>query len=93
MMTSHSVMISSLRIKILKIDKFGDFLCVIEYDSETDVFSDVIYLFMLSTFIINVRLDPLWTRLADTKCPPVAQRKQAKRDSIRLNMISYLSLF
>ena len=32
-MTHHSVMMSSLRIKILKIDKFGDFSCDIDYNS------------------------------------------------------------
>ena len=41
-MTHHSVMTSSLRIKILKIDKFGDFYCDIDYNSRTDVFRDVI---------------------------------------------------
>ena len=40
MITHHSVMTSSLRIKILKIDKFGDF----DYSSRTDVFRDVISL-------------------------------------------------
>ena len=34
-------MTSSLRIKILKIDKFGDFSCDIDYNSGTDVFKDV----------------------------------------------------
>ena len=43
-MTHHSVMTSSLRIKILKIDKFGDFSCDIDYDSRTDVFRAVISL-------------------------------------------------
>ena len=44
MMTHHFVMTSSLRIKILKIDKFGDFSCDIDYDSRTDVFRDVLSL-------------------------------------------------
>ena len=35
-------MTSSLRIKILKIGKFGDFSCIIDYNSRTKVFSDVI---------------------------------------------------
>ena len=43
-MTHHSVMTSSLRIKILKIDKFCDFSCNIDYNSRTDVFRDVISL-------------------------------------------------
>ena len=50
-MTHHSVMTSSLLIKILKIDKFGDFSCDIDYNSRTDVLRDVISL------IIN-RCDP-----------------------------------
>ena len=37
MMTHHSVMPSSLRIKILNIDKFGDFSRDIDYNSKTDV--------------------------------------------------------
>ena len=43
-MTHHFVMASSLLIKILKIDKFGDFSCDIDYYSRTDVFRDVISL-------------------------------------------------
>ena len=38
MMTHHFVMTSSLRIKILIIDKFGDFSSDIDYHSRTDVF-------------------------------------------------------
>ena len=45
-MTQHFVMTSSLRIKILKIDKFGYFSCDIDYNSRTDVFRDVISLIM-----------------------------------------------
>ena len=43
-MTHHFVMTSSLLIKILKIGKFCDFSCDIDYDSRTDVFRDVISL-------------------------------------------------
>ena len=43
-MTHHFVMTSSLLIKILQIDKFGDFSCDIDYNSRTDVLSDVISL-------------------------------------------------
>ena len=41
MMTHHSVMTSSLRSKILKIVKFGGFLCDIIYNSWTEVFRAV----------------------------------------------------
>ena len=41
-MTHHFVMTPSLLIKILKIDKFGDFSCDFDYNSWTDVFRDVI---------------------------------------------------
>ena len=44
MMTHHFVMTSSLRVKIIKIDTFGDFSCDIDYNSRTDVFRDVISL-------------------------------------------------
>ena len=45
MMTHHSVMTSSLRIKKnLKFDKFGDFSSDIDFNSRIDVFRDVIYL-------------------------------------------------
>ena len=40
-MTHHSVITSSLRIKILKIGKF-DFSCDMDYKSRTDVFRDFI---------------------------------------------------
>ena len=42
MMAYHSVMTSSLRIKVLKIDKFGAFSCDTDYNSRNDVFRDVI---------------------------------------------------
>ena len=41
---SSFVMSSSLHIKNLKIDKFGDFSCDIDYNIRTDVFRDVISL-------------------------------------------------
>ena len=43
-LTHHFVMTSSLLIKNLKIDKFCDFSCDIEYNSRTDVFRNVISL-------------------------------------------------
>ena len=44
MMTHHFVMTSSLRIKILIIDKFGDFSSEFDYNSRTDIFRDGISL-------------------------------------------------
>ena len=44
MMTHHFVMTSLLLIKILKIDKFGDFSCDINFNSRRDVLRDVISL-------------------------------------------------
>ena len=61
-------MTSSLRIKNFKIDKFGDFSSEIGFNTKMDIFRDVISL-------IGDRREPQ----ADTKCPPAAQRKQAKR--------------
>ena len=43
-MTHHSVMTSSLGIKIFKINNFGDFSCDINYNSRTDGFRDVVSL-------------------------------------------------
>ena len=43
-MAHHLGMTSSLLIKILKIEKFGDFSYDIDYKSRTDVFRDVISL-------------------------------------------------
>ena len=50
------------------------FLCDIDYNSRTDVFRDVISL-------ITKQCEPQATEgsLRRTKCPPAAQRKQAKR--------------
>ena len=47
MITHYSVMTSSLRIKVLKNYKFGDFSCDIDYYGGTDLLRDVI------SFIIN----------------------------------------
>ena len=70
-MTHHVFMTSSLLIKILKIDNFGDVSCDIDYNSRTGVFRDVISL------IIN-QCDPRRPKGASGG-PPAAQRKQAKR--------------
>ena len=67
-------MTSSLLIKNFKIDKFDDFSSEIDFNTKMDIFRDVISL------IIN-QCDPRRPKGAsgDTKCPPAAQRKQAKR--------------
>ena len=44
MMTHHFVMMSSLLIKILKIDKFGNFSGDIDFKTKMDIFRDVISL-------------------------------------------------
>ena len=44
MMTHHFVITSSLLIKILKIGKFCDFSCDVDYNSRADEFCDVISL-------------------------------------------------
>ena len=43
-MTHHFFITSSLLIKILKIDIFGDFSCDIDYSIMTDIFRDVLSL-------------------------------------------------
>ena len=63
MMTHHSVMTSSLRIKFFKIDKFGDFSCDIDYNSRTDVFRDVISVFLWARFfLVTSSSDVFYTR-------------------------------
>ena len=69
-MTHHSVMTSSLPIKILKIDKFDDLSCDIDYNN-TDVFRDVISL------IINQCGPRLQSApSSDTLYPPTTQCNQ-----------------
>ena len=86
-MTHHFVITSSLLIDILKIDKFGDFSCDIDYNSRTDVFRDVISL------IIN-QCDPRRPKGASGghKVSATAQRKQAKRACILLKFQPSLAL-
>ena len=79
-MTHHFVITSSLRIKLFKIDKFGDFSSGIDYNSWADIFRDAI-----SLIITNVTPGDRRETPADTKCPPAAQPKQAKRACISYN--------
>ena len=90
MMTHHFVMTSSLLIKIKKIDNFGDFSCDIDYNSWAGVFRDVISL-IINRFIPSAQRAPP----ADTKCPPAAQRKQAKRvciEKIAKDLTMYMGI-
>ena len=85
MMTHHSVMTSSLRIRILKIENFGDFSCNIDYNCRTD-HRDV------SPFIL-INVSPGGRRApAYTKCLPASQGKQAKRAcSHDFRIINYIT--
>ena len=74
MMTHHSVMKSSLHIKKIKIDQFGDFSCDIDYNSRIAVFRDVI-----SLIINQCDLRSPKGATADTKRPPAAHCKQVNR--------------
>ena len=62
MMTQHSVMTSSLRIKI---DKFCDFSSYIDYNSKTDVFR-VIPLLLLFNVILFVNYLRVGSYLANS---------------------------
>ena len=73
MITHHSVMTSSLRIKIFKIDKFGDLSSDIDLNTKIDIFRDVI------SHIIN-QCDP--RRPKGASGGHKVQRKQAKRACI-----------
>ena len=63
-MTHHSVMTSSLLIKISKIDNFGDFSCDIDYNSRADVFRDVIS--HIQSALINTNTDKEYNRIRST---------------------------
>ena len=78
-MTHHFVLMSSLLIKILKIDKFGDFSRDIDYNSGTDVFRDVISL------IIN-QCDPRRPKGASGG-HKVSANRAAKASEARLSII------
>ena len=71
MMTHHYVVSSSLRIKIVNIDKFGDFSCDFDHNSRTDVFRDPFYL--------RINQCDLRRRAPPVECPLAAQHKQPKR--------------
>ena len=79
MMTYHFVMTSSLLIKILKIDKFGDFSCDIDYNCWTNIFRDVISL------IIN-QCDP--RRIRRTLC--VRHPRNASKRSALVYIYIYI---
>ena len=72
-MTHHFAMTSSLLIKILKIDKFGVFSSDIDLKLRWTYLGDDI------TLIIMLPPGDRRAPQADTKCPPAAQRKHAKR--------------
>ena len=82
MMTHHSVMASSLRNKVLKIDAFCDFWCDIEFNSKTDIFRDVAS-FITNQFDSGAHRAPQ----VDTKYQPAAQRTQAKSACTILNSL------
>ena len=77
-MTHHFVITSSLRIKFLKIDKFGVFSSDIDFKTKMDIFRDDI-----SRLINQCHLQATEGSFLRTQCPPAAQRKQAKRACIQ----------
>ena len=89
MLTHHSVMTSSLRIKILKIDKFGDFSCDIDYNIRTYVFRDIISLIINQCDSGAQRAPP-----ADTKCPAAQASKLRlcfiRRDTYHVSKLVYI---
>ena len=81
MKTHHSVITSSLRIKIFKIDTFRDFSCDIDYSSRSGVFRDVISL------IIN-HCDP--KRPQCNSCGHKVSASRAAKASVLVNFKSKL---
>ena len=86
MMTHHSVMTSSLRIKIEKMTKSCDFSSDIDYNSKTDVFRDVIYL-----QLINVSLGFRRMPLADIKVS-ASRAAQASKARLYLFINKYITI-
>ena len=87
MMTHHSVMTSSLLIKILKIDKFGDFSSDIDINTKMAIFRDVIF------HIIN-QCDPRRPKGASGGHKVSASRRSAsKRSALVVIMYRAHSIF
>ena len=75
MITHHSVMTLSLRIKIKKIDKFGDFSCDFDHNRRTYIFSDVF------SFIID-HCDP-WRLKGASGLHKVSARRVSRASEAR----------
>ena len=85
MLTHRFVMTSSLLIKILKIDQFGDFSCDIDYNSRTDVSRDAISL-------VIIQCDPRRPKGASGGHRVSASRAAAASEA-RLSIIKCHSIF
>ena len=83
-MTHHSVMKSSLLIKILKIDKFGDFSSVSILTLRW-TYLEMLSPLELTNVISGDRREPPADKMSTSrakcppKCPPAAQGKQVNR--------------
>ena len=82
MMTHHFVMTSSLRIKILKIDKFVDFSSDIDFKTKMHIFRDDFSLIITEYHLQATEGSLRWTR--SVRQP---RRKQAKRACIYINIL------
>ena len=81
MMTHHSVMTSSLRIKNFKIDKFGDFSSEIGFNTKMDIFRDVISL-IIKQCHLQATEGSLWRTLS------VRQPRSASKRSAACKLIN-----
>ena len=88
MMSHHFVITSSLLIKILKIDKFGDFSSDIDFKTKMDIFRDDIFL------IIN-QFHPQATEGSHRRTQSVRQPRSTSKRSALVNiiMIGYLRIY
>ena len=75
MMTHHSVMTSSLRIKNFKIDKFGDISSEIGFNTKMDIFRDVISL-TINQCHLQATEGSLW-RTRSVRQPRSASKRSA----------------
>ena len=72
-MTHHFVMTSSLLIKILKIDKFGDFSSDIDFKTKMDIFGDDISLIINQSHLQATERSLLRTRSVRQPCSAASE--------------------
>ena len=87
-MTHHSVMTSSLRIKNFKIDKFGDFVSDIDFNTKMNIFRDAISLIINQ---YNLRRPKGASGGHEVSASRTAQASEARLYSIKIPAFYHLN--